>query len=164
MTHFQTSTFAVAETAIGVVSNLFGGFLNQVNNSTYEVQRAIGGKAHDAALEEAVKEGKTYFHQCGRCGKWVCPDVCWNGDAGMCEGCAPKFEQEMAAAHAQAKVDAARAQLHDKAAKVDYASNVDMSAKAVRQRPGRQPPRPVAAQGAGRRRDAALASCRNAGA
>jgi hypothetical protein len=136
MTHFQTSTFAVAETALGVVSNLFGGILNQVNNSAYEVQRAIGGKAHDGALEEAVKEGKTYFHQCGRCGKWVCPDVCWNGDAGMCEGCAPKFEQEMAAAHAQAKVDAARAQLHDKAAKVDYTSNVDMSAKAVIHAPG----------------------------
>src|SRR5260370_18153674 len=103
MTDFQTSTFAVAETALGVVSNLFGGILNQVNNSAYEVQRAIGGKAHDAALEEAVKEGKTYFHQGGRCGKGVSPDVCWNGDPGMGEGGPPKFEQKMAAAHPQAE-------------------------------------------------------------
>ncbi len=113
MTRFQTSTFGVAEAALGIASNLFGGIFNQAHNAEYEIQRAVGGKAHDAALAEAVTEGKTYFHQCGRCGHWVCPEVCWNGDAGMCEACAPKFEQEMAAAHAQAKVNAARAQLNE---------------------------------------------------
>ncbi|HEY2514584.1 MAG TPA: hypothetical protein VGI39_27155, partial [Polyangiaceae bacterium] len=95
MTRFQVSTFGVAEAALGIASSLFGGVFNQVHNAEYEVQRAVGGKAHDAALETAVAEGKTHFHQCARCGKWVCPEVCWNGDAGMCDGCAPKFEQEM---------------------------------------------------------------------
>jgi hypothetical protein len=146
MTRFQTSTFGVAEAALGIASNLFGGIFNQVHNAEYEIQRAVGGKAHDAALNEAVTEGKQYFHQCGRCGRWVCPEVCWNGDAGMCEGCAPKFEQEMAAAHAQAKVNAARSQLNEAAQKADYVSGVDMSANAVMRAPAPVPvAQPVAA-------------------
>lgn len=135
MTRFQTSTFGVAEAALGIASNLFGGIFNQAHNAEYEIQRAVGGKAHDAALAEAVTEGKTYFHQCGRCGHWVCPEVCWNGDAGMCEACAPKFDQEMAAAHAQAKVAAARIQLNAKAEKTDYVANVNMGANAVLRAP-----------------------------
>ena len=135
MTRFQTSTFGVAEAALGIASNLFGGIFNQAHNAEYEIQRAVGGKAHDAALAEAVTEGKQYFHQCGRCGKWVCPEVCWNGDAAMCDGCAPKFGQEMAAAHAQAKANAARAQLNEAAAKVDYVAGVDLSANAVMRAP-----------------------------
>ena len=131
MTRFQVSTFGVAEAALGIASSLFGGVFNQVHNAEYEVQRAVGGKAHDAALETAVAEGKTHFHQCTRCGKWVCPEVCWNTDAGMCDGCAPKFEHEMTAAHAQAKAAAANAQLHAKAAQTDYVGDIDMSAKAV---------------------------------
>ena len=149
MTRFQTSTFGVAEAALGIAGGLFGGIFNQVRNAEYEVQRAIGGKAHDGALEEAVKEGKTYFNQCGRCGRWVCPEVCWNPDARMCDGCAPKFGVEMAAAHAQAKVNAARGQLNEAAAKVDYASNVDLSANAVMRAPGAPPgptPGPAPAQ------------------
>ena len=136
MTRFQTSAFGVAEAALGIASNLFGGIFNQAHSAEYEIQRAVGGKAHDAALETAVAEGKQYFHQCSRCGKWVCPEVCWNADANMCDGCAPKFAQEMTAAHAQAKANAARAQLNAAAAKVDYAAGVDMGAGAVMRAPG----------------------------
>jgi hypothetical protein len=139
MTRFQTSTFGVAEAALGIASNLFGGIFNQAHNAEYEIQRAVGGKAHDAALTEAVTEGKTYFHQCGRCARWVCPEVCWNVDAGLCDGCAPKFQQEMAAAHAQAKVNAARVQLNEAANKVDYAAGVDLSANAVMRAPPNAP-------------------------
>jgi hypothetical protein len=149
MTRFQTSGFGVAEAALGIAGSLFGGVFNTAHNAEYEIQRAVGGKAHDGALEAAVQEGKTYFHQCGRCGKWVCPEVCWNGDATMCDGCAPKFGQEMAAAHAQAKANAARAQLNDAAAKVNYAANVDLSADAVMRAPGgpvAQPQAPLPAQ------------------
>jgi hypothetical protein len=136
MTRFQTSTLGMAESALHIAGNLFGGIFNTAGNSAYEIQRAIGGKAHDSALEEAVAEGKQHFHQCTRCGKWVCPDVCWNGEASMCEGCAPNFQEEMAAAHAHAKVDAARAQLRDQAAKQNYVEGVDMSAGAVMRAPG----------------------------
>ena len=81
MTEFQTSAIGMAESALKVAGSIFGGFLNSAGNSAYEIQRAIGGPAHDSALGKAVEEGKKHFHQCGRCGKWVCPDVCWNADA-----------------------------------------------------------------------------------
>ncbi len=136
MTRFQTSAIGVAESALRVAGNLFGGFFNTVSNSTYEIQRAVGGPAHDSALESAVAEGKQHFHQCTRCGKWVCPDVCWNGEAGLCEGCAPNFKEEVAAAHAQAKADAARAQLREKAGKTDYVADIDMGAGVVAHAPG----------------------------
>jgi hypothetical protein len=136
MTRFNASALGLAGSALSVAANVFGGFFNTVSSSAYEVQRAVGGKAHDAALEEAVKEGKQHFHQCTRCGKWVCPDVCWNGQAGMCEQCAPNLQEEMAAAHAHAKVDAARQQLQARAAEQSYAANVDMSANAVMRAPG----------------------------
>src|ERR1700731_1275829 len=76
MTHFQASALGIAESALQVAGNLFGGIFNAASNSAYEVQRAVGGRAHDAALEEAVREGKENFHQCTRCGNWVCPEVC----------------------------------------------------------------------------------------
>jgi Double zinc ribbon len=136
MTHFQASALGVAESALQVASNLFGGFFSTASNSAYEVQRAIGGKAHDGALEEAVREGKEHFHQCTRCGKWVCPETCWNAQAGLCEGCAPNFQEEMAAQQAQAKVEAAREQPLEKARHTDYVSDVDMGAKAVLAVPG----------------------------
>jgi hypothetical protein len=136
MTRFHASTLGLAESALQVAGSLFGGIFNTVSNSAYQVQRAVGGKAHDAALEAAVAEGKQHFHQCTRCGKWVCPDVCWNAQAGMCEGCAPNLQEEMAAAHAQAKADAARQQLYEKAGKMDYVGDVDMSAGAVLRAPG----------------------------
>jgi hypothetical protein len=142
MTRFQTSTFGVAEAALGIASNLLGGIFNQAHNAEYEIQRAVGGKAHDAALQQAIQEGKEYFKQCGRCGRWVCPEVCWNGDANLCNGCAPKLGQEMAAAHAQAKANAARVQLNQAAAKVDYVGNLDMSAGAVLRAPGAAPAAP----------------------
>jgi len=136
MTRFQPSTLGMAESALSVASNLFGGIFSTVSNSAYEVQRAVGGKAHDSALEQAVAEGKQHFHQCTRCGKWVCPEVCWNGQAGMCEGCAPNFQEEMAANAAHAKADAARQQLYAKAAEQNYVKDVDMSAGAVMKAPG----------------------------
>jgi hypothetical protein len=136
MTGFKASTLGMAESALKVAGSVFGGFFNTAGNSAYEIQRAIGGKAHDSALEEAVAEGKKHFHQCTRCGKWVCPDVCWNGEASMCDGCAPKFQQEFASAHAHAKADAARQQLLAKAQATDFVADVDMSAKAVARAPG----------------------------
>jgi ribosomal protein L32 len=31
---------------------------------------------------------KPYFDQCHRCGPWVCGQVCWNRERGMCVGSA----------------------------------------------------------------------------
>lgn len=128
MSHFQTSTIGMAGSLLRAAGDLFGGWASSAGNSAYEVQRAVGGSAHDSALQTAVEEGKQHFHQCSRCGKWVCPEVCWNEQANQCEGCAPRYEEEMASAHAQAKADAMRQQLYEKAQQTDYTSGVDMSA------------------------------------
>lgn len=126
MSRFQASTLGTAGAVLRTVGDLFGGWMSNVGNSTYDIQRSIGGKAHDDALKAAVIEGKKHFHQCSRCGKWVCPEVCWNAQATQCEECAPDFNEEMAASHAQAKADAAREQLHEKARSTNYTSNIDM--------------------------------------
>ena len=128
MSSFQTSTIGVAGSLLRAAGDIFGGWASSAGNSAYEVQRAVGGSAHDSALKTAVQEGKENFHQCSRCGKWVCPEVCWNDQANQCEGCAPRYEEELAAAHAQAKAEAMRQQLYEKAQKTDYAADVDMSA------------------------------------
>ena len=135
MSRFQTSAVGMAGSALRVAGDLFGGFLGSAGSSSYEVQRAVGGKAHDEALVSAVQEGKQHFHQCTRCGKWVCPQICWNTQVGQCTECAPSFQEEFAAAHAQAKAEAARQQLEDAALKQNYVGNVDMSAGAVQRAP-----------------------------
>jgi hypothetical protein len=130
MSHYQISTLGMAGSALRAAGDIFGGFLGSAGNSAYEIQRAVGGKAHDEALETAVKEGKQHFHQCARCGHWVCPDVCWNGKANQCVSCAPDFDREFTSAQAEAKVSAARSQLNEKAQQTNYVGNVDMSANA----------------------------------
>ena len=153
MSRFQPSVTGTAGSLLRAAGDIFGGWLSSAGNSAYEVQRAVGGKAHDEALQKAVEEGKTHFHQCSRCGKWVCPEVCWNAAAGQCEECAPDYQEEMASAHAHAKADATREQLNEKARATDYVSQVDMSAGSTLRAPG-----PAAQQQA-----AAAANCSGCG-
>src|SRR5215813_9255471 len=105
LSSFQTSAIGLAGGLLRSASSLFGGVLGSASDSAYEVQRAVGGKAHDSALKAAVEEIKPQFHQCGRCGKWICPQVCFNAKRGLCIDCAPDVENEMAAAQAQATRD-----------------------------------------------------------
>jgi hypothetical protein len=53
------------------------------------------GSTRDKALAKAVDEMKPYFHQCHRCGQWVCEQVCWNAERGLCVTCAPKLNQKI---------------------------------------------------------------------
>lgn len=128
MSRYEASALGTAGSLLRSAGNIFGGWLGTAGNSAYDIQRSVGGRAHDEALAHAVAEGKEHFHQCSRCGKWVCPEVCWNAAAGQCEACAPDYREELAAAHAQAKADATREQLHEKARATDYVSQVDMRA------------------------------------
>ena len=116
MSTFKTSTIGMLGSAARAASSLFGGFLGNVADSTYEVQRAVGGPAHDSALKDAVDEIAPIFKQCTRCGHWVCEPVCWNKKAGLCETCAPDLDEEMASAQAEA----AREQVQQKAREVDW--------------------------------------------
>jgi Double zinc ribbon len=145
MSRFQASTIGTAGSLLRAAGSLFGGWAGSAGNSAYEVQRAVGGKAHDSALEKAVQEGKEHFHQCSRCGRWVCPEVCWNAQAGQCEECAPDFQEELASSHAQAKAAAANEQLREKARQTDYVSKIDMSADAHVKAPQTQAPQAAAA-------------------
>ena len=100
MSRFQPSATGTAGSLLRAAGSLFGGWASSAGDSAYEIQRTVGGKAHDSALAKAVEEGKQHFHQCSRCGKWVCPEVCWNAAAGQCEECAPDYQEELASAHA----------------------------------------------------------------
>ena len=126
MSSFQPSVLGMASGLLNAAGSIFGGIFGQAGNSAYHVQQAIGGKAHDDALQKAVAEIKIKFKQCSRCGKWVCPEVCWNEKRNLCEGCAPDLAEEAAAAQAIA----ARDQIHQKAQKTDYVADVDMTVEA----------------------------------
>jgi membrane protease subunit (stomatin/prohibitin family) len=110
LSSFKVSSLGLASSAFRAAGNLFGGILGGAASSAYEIQRAVGGPAHDAALKEAANEIAKQFKQCSRCGKWVCEPICWNKKAELCEACAPNQEEEAAAAQAQQEARATPAQ------------------------------------------------------
>jgi membrane protease subunit (stomatin/prohibitin family) len=123
MSSFQSSKFGLAASAMEVASGLFGGVFGKVADSAYQVQRAVGGPAHDAALRAAVAEVKPLFKQCTRCGRWVCEPICFNKKAQLCEWCAPDMDEELAAAQAEA----AKEQVFEKARDVNWTKGRDLS-------------------------------------
>jgi hypothetical protein len=122
---FETNALGMAGGLLQAAGSLLGGVFGKVAESSFEIQKAIGGPAHDAAIRKAVDEIKTKFHQCKRCGKWVCPEVCWNADRTLCMTCAPNLAQETAAAQAQV----GREQVFEKARKTDLIDDIDMKKK-----------------------------------
>ena len=120
MSRFQPNAIGIAGSLLSAAGNFFNG-LGGVQNAAYQIQQAVGGKAHDEALEKAVAEGKQNFKQCTRCGHWVCPDVCWNHSAGLCEACAPDEQEELRAQQSLA----AKEQIRTKAREQDYTKDLD---------------------------------------
>jgi membrane protease subunit (stomatin/prohibitin family) len=123
MSTFQASTMGMIGSAARVAGSLFGGIFGNVADSSYEIQRQVGGSAHDSALKTAVEEIAPIFKQCTRCGNWVCEPICWNKKAGLCENCAPDLDEEMAAAQAEA----AREQIQEKARQTDWTKSRDVA-------------------------------------
>jgi len=123
MSSFQSSKLGLAASAMEVASGLFGGVFGRVADSAYQVQRAVGGPAHDAALREAVAEIRPLFKQCTRCGRWVCEPICFNKKAQLCEWCAPDLDEELASAQAEA----AKEQVFEKARSVDWTKGRDLA-------------------------------------
>lgn len=120
---YEPSTLGVATGLLRAAGDLFGGIFGSAGNSAYEIQRAIGGKAHDDALRRAVEAGKQHFKQCTRCGHWVCPEVCWNSHAGLCDDCAPNEQKELSALKAQATAQAIRDRAYDERSR--YVTDLD---------------------------------------
>ncbi|HEV2536940.1 MAG TPA: hypothetical protein VGU21_05460, partial [Streptosporangiaceae bacterium] len=57
------------------------------------------GSTRDKALTHAVEEMKPFFHQCHRCGQWVCEQVCCEAEVEVRDGMlvlAPRGEGVMA--------------------------------------------------------------------
>jgi hypothetical protein len=121
MSRFQPSLIGTAGGLLRAAGDVLGGIFGQASNSAYEIQRAVGGKAHDAALETAVTEVKPHFTQCVRCGKWACKTICWNEERGLCVGCAPKLDQEIAGMQAAAQVN----QLNQKIQSQDWTRDIN---------------------------------------
>ncbi|MBN2015344.1 zinc ribbon domain-containing protein [Candidatus Dojkabacteria bacterium] len=117
MSTFKKSTTGVLSGALNVVGNIFGGAASSVASSSDDVHRMAAGPQHDKALDEAVKEIYPKFIQCKRCGTWVCKEVCWNNERGLCKECAPELGEEMSSAQAQHSRDEAFA--HARMAKED---------------------------------------------
>ncbi len=122
MSSFQASKMGMLSSAARAAGSLFGGVFGNVADGAVEMQRMVGGPAHDSALKEAVDEIAPTFKQCTRCGNYVCEPICWNRNAGLCENCAPDLDEEMAAAQAEA----AREQIHEKARTVDWTAQRDV--------------------------------------
>jgi hypothetical protein len=116
MSTFVPNKLNAVASAANVAASLFGGIFGRAAQSASMLQSTVGGPQHDSALDAAVQEISPLFKQCTRCGSWVCEPVCWNKKAGLCEGCAPDMDEEIAAAQAQA----AREQATAKAREVDY--------------------------------------------
>ena len=88
---------------------------------------ALRGSAWDDAFEDAIKEVKGKFHQCTRCGKWVCPEACWNEGRSLCEDCAPNLQEEAASIQAKVAVE----QAWEKARGTNQVEKLDMKATQV---------------------------------
>jgi hypothetical protein len=124
---FQASLVGTAGSLLRAAGDLFGGVFGSAGNSAYEIQRAVGGPAHDAALRAAVAEVKPNFTQCVRCGNWVCNEVCWNSKRGLCTACAPKTEVEIAAAQSDAQIE----QIREKVRTKDQTKDLDLDREMV---------------------------------
>jgi hypothetical protein len=83
------------------------------------------GKGRDQALAKAVEEARPHFRHCSRCGKWVCPEHCWNHRKGLCESCAPDLDEELAAAQAAVAAE----QVWEKARAANLVADVDVTSE-----------------------------------
>jgi len=129
---FSASALGVGSKIAKGLGSLFGGSsLWNAGNAADHMKDGLRGQAWDKAFQEAIAEIRPKFHQCTRCGSWVCPDVCWNAQRQLCEGCAPDLAEE--AAHHQAQI--ASQQIAEKMRQQDLVGDVDVTAPMLSQCP-----------------------------
>jgi hypothetical protein len=123
---FQASALGVGSKIAKGLGSLFGGSkLWGAGVAADYMKDGLRGSGWDDAFKKAIEEIKPRFHQCTRCGNWVCPEVCWNEARNLCEACAPDLAEE--AAHHQAQI--ASQQIAGKMHKVDLVEGVDVKAQ-----------------------------------
>lgn len=104
-----------------------GGVVGRISDASYHIRRDTRGKGWDEAYRWAIDAVKPHFIQCSRCGKWVCREVCWNTGRGLCVECAPKLEQELAAAQSEAELE----QMREKVSKTAYTDDLNVVDRVV---------------------------------
>jgi membrane protease subunit (stomatin/prohibitin family) len=124
---FRASASGMAVSALRAAGNLFGGMMRQASSTSYEIERAIQGPAHDKAFRDAVEEAKPNFRKCPKCGHCVCVTSCWNSKRSLCCDCAPDIETELAAAQVQATVN----QIRQKVQNQDMTKGLDLTSEAI---------------------------------
>jgi hypothetical protein len=127
MSSWQANKLGVAGGLLRGAGDLLGGVFGRASSGAYEVQRAVGGPAHDSALKEAVAEIRPLFVQCKRCGQWVCKEICWNAERSLCKNCAPILQREIAAKQASIAVE----QVEEKLREQDLLEGVNIKAAAA---------------------------------
>jgi hypothetical protein len=110
---FKHSAVGVAASMIKAAGAILGGAAHRAGWGAEHVKDALRGPAWDSAFKEAIEECRPRFRQCTVCGKWVCPDVCWNHARGLCEECAPDLGEHAPAIQAQVGIEQARQQAQD---------------------------------------------------
>jgi hypothetical protein len=134
---FHASALGVGSKIAKGLGSLFGGSQLWAAGQAGEYMKdGLRGPAWDSAFQKAIEEIKPRFHQCTRCGIWVCPEVCWNPGRQQCLNCAPDLAKE--AASAQAHI--AAQQLEEKMRAVDQTGGVDPAAQMVGACPSCQAP------------------------
>ena len=123
---FIPSRIEMAGGFLKAVSSFFGGggVLGNAAHATDYLRDQARGRGRDQALAQAVEAARPHFCQCGRCGKWVCPEHCWNHKKGLCEACAPDLEEELAAAQAAVAAE----QVWEKARATNLIGDLDVAA------------------------------------
>jgi len=129
---FQTNSLGFAAQMVKAAGSLFGGSMARAGWGADQLKDAFRGPAWDAAFKRATEECRPKLKQCTKCGKWVCPEVCWNHERGLCEDCAPDLKEHAVAAQAQVAVE----QALEKVSAVDQlrgfdVQNAKLSAPAV---------------------------------
>jgi ribosomal protein L32 len=127
MSSFVASKSGMATGLLRGAGSMLGGFLGSASNGADQLRDLVSGPAHDKALQEAVEEIRPLFVQCKRCGQWVCREVCWNTDRGLCTECAPMAQREISSLQAQITVEQAGEKLREQ----DLTAGLNLSASAV---------------------------------
>jgi hypothetical protein len=104
-----------------MIGGSIGSTASQVGWDAQWLRNNARGSTRDKALARAVDEMKPYFEQCHRCGQWVCQQICWNTERGLCVSCAPKLDQEIAGMQAKAQVE----QLNAKIQNTDWTKEIN---------------------------------------
>jgi hypothetical protein len=127
MSSFVASKSGMATGLLRGASSVLGGFLGSASSGADELQELVAGPAHDRALENAVEEIRPQFVQCRKCGQWVCREICWNAERGLCAECAPVAQREIGSLQAQITVEQAAEKLRQQ----DLTAGLNLASRAV---------------------------------